>query len=193
VISRLLAAASSDAGLRISRKAVPPQAITRLISPNAAGVDTGTAYFGRKFAEVRAAVYDKRQEILAQGGVDLGYDLTRYELRLRSQVGATIGDAMFPAPLFWHYMAPDVLAVPDGVPAWVSNAMGYVLEAPSVRSPAERLQARVYASDDLADILRLAHTVGPHGFDLLASMLRARYAVTGPATSPGESVASLGA
>lgn len=180
VIERLLSVAGSENGLRISRKAVSPQAIQRYISRNAAGVDTGTIYLGKKNAEVRAAVYDKRQEMIEKGGVDVGHDLTRYELRLRSQVGATLRDAYDPAPLFWHYMAPDVLPAPDGVRAWVSNAEGFELPAPAFSPPLERLQSRIYASDDLADMLRLAHQVGPHGFDVLVSMLRARYAVTSP-------------
>ncbi len=179
VIERLLAAADSEQGLRISRKAVSPRAIQRHIVRNAAGVDTGTAYFGKPSAEVRAVVYDKRQELLDRGNFDLGHDLTRYELRLRSQVGATLGDAMFPDALFWHYMAPDVLAAPEGVRPWVSNSMGYELEPLRVSSFAERLQSRVYASDDLADILRLAHQV-EGGFDLLTSMLRARFATSAP-------------
>lgn len=179
VIERLLRAAESEQGLRISRKAVSPQAIQRHVVRNAAGVDTGTAYFGKRFAEVRAVVYDKRQELIDKGNPDIGHDLTRYELRLRSQVGATLGDALHPAPLFWHYMAPDVLASPDGVPEWRPNAMGYELEPPRVHSLAERLQSRVYASDDLADILRLAHQV-PGGFDVLVSMLRARFVTAAP-------------
>lgn len=182
VIERLLAKAGSDEGLRISRKAMPPQAIQRHIVRNAAGHDTGTAYFGKKYAEVRAVVYDKRQEIIDRGGADIGHDLTRYELRLRSQVGATLGDALHPDALFWHYMAPDVLPAPDGVRPWVSNAMGYELDAMPEVSVLDRLQSRVYASDDLADILRLAHQV-PGGFEVLVSMLRARYAVSGPASS----------
>lgn len=182
VIERLLKAAESEQGLRVSRKAVSPQAIQRHVVRNAAGVDTGTAYFGKRFAEVRAVVYDKRQELIDRGNPDLGHDLTRYELRLRSQVGATLGDAMYPAPLFWHYMAPDVLTAPDGVPPWVANAMGYELEPLRISSFAERLQSRVYASDDLADILRLAHQV-EGGFDLLVSMLRARFATSAPVVS----------
>lgn len=179
VIGRLLRAAESEQGLRISRKAVSPQSIQRHVVRNAAGVDTGTAYFGKRFAEVRAVVYDKRQEILDKGGADIGHALTRYELRLRSQVGATLGDAYNPSALFWHYMAPDVLPAPSDVLPWVSNSMGYELEPLRETSAVERLQTRVYASDDLADILRLAHQV-PGGFDLLVSMLRARFAVTGP-------------
>jgi hypothetical protein len=161
--------------LRISRKAVSPQAIQRHIVRNAAGVDTGSAYFGKRFAEVRAVVYDKRQEIVDKGGADLGHDLTRYELRLRSQVGASLADAHDPAPLFWHYMAPDVLPAPADVRAWVPGGEGYVLPPRQEFSAVERLQARVYASDDVADLLRLAREV-PGGFDFLVSMLRARFA-----------------
>lgn len=179
MIDRLLASAESEQGLRISRKAVSPQAIQRYISRNAAGVDTGSMYLGKKAAEVRAVVYDKRQEIIDRGGADLGHDLTRYELRLRSQVGATLRDVLHPAPLFWHYMAPDILPAPPGITPWMSNAMGYALEPVQRRSPSERLQSRVYASDDLAEILRLAHEV-PNGFDLLVSMLRARFATSSP-------------
>lgn len=180
VIERLMRAADSEQGLRISRKAVSPQAVQRHIVRNAAGQDTGSAYFGKRFAEVRAVIYDKRQELIDKGGPDIGHDLTRYELRLRSQVGATIGDAMNPAPLFWHYMAPDVLLAPDGVPEWRPNTETYELEPLREFSAVERLQSRVYASDDLADMLRLAREV-PGGFDVLVSMLRARFVVTSPA------------
>ena len=172
VLEELLAKVASDDGLRLSRKRVALSHVDRWLVRRADGSDTGTMYLGSKAAEVRACVYDKREERIAHGMPDLGYDLTRYELRLRG-VGASLRDASEPTSIFWHYMAPDVLPCPVGVAPWVSHAQGVELDWPPVAEPAERLAQRVFRSDDLASILKLARSF-PGGPELLLSMLRRR-------------------
>lgn len=173
VLSRILAAVNSPGGLRVSRKAVSPGAVQRHIGQDKLGRDTGTMYLGKKTAEVRAVVYDKRHQILSAGGPDLGHDLTRYELRLRSGVGASLRDAWDPAPLFWHYMAPDILERPPGVPDWVACGEPLNLPKRDLPSPAERLRSRVYASDDLASLVSLAGSF-EGGPALLLGLIRSR-------------------
>lgn len=175
-IQRLLDAVESDEGLKMSRKRVAIGQVQRQLTRQADGSDTGTIYLGSKHAEVRAAVYDKRAERIDRGFPDLGHDLTRYELRLRSGVGATLRDAAEPSSIFWHYIAPDVLPLPDGVLAWESRALGVELDRPAPLPPFERLRSRVYRSDDLAAILQLAESCGPRGFATLVGLLRSRMA-----------------
>lgn len=172
VIEELLAKVVSDNGLRLSRKRIALSQVERRLQRQVDGSDTGTIYLGSKAAEVRAAVYDKRAERIAKGLPDLGYDLTRFELRLRG-VGASLRDAAEPTSIFWHYMAPDVLPIPDDVSPWESHALGVELNWPEPASPAERLKKRVLCSEDLASIVRLAKSF-PGGDGLLLSLLRSR-------------------
>lgn len=175
VLDRLMTQVASDAGLRLSRKRVALHHVDRHLQRLPDGSDTGTIYLGSKGAEIRAAVYDKRRERIARGLLDLGYDLTRYELRLRSGVGATLRDASEPASIFWHFMSPDVLpAPPGGFDAWESRALGVALDWPEPASLVQRLGARIYRSDDVAALLALAGECGEHGFSLLVSLLRQR-------------------
>lgn len=75
-------------------------------------VSTGTVYFGhRSKARVVARVYDKQEESFANRGETIGAR-TRYELTVRSEMGATLRDAHSPEPLFWHFMSPTVLKKP---------------------------------------------------------------------------------
>jgi len=174
VLDRLMDKVASADGLRLSRKRVALRHVDRHLQRLADGSDTGTIYLGSKNAEIRSAVYDKRQERLSRGLPDLGFDLTRYELRLRSGVGATLRDAAEPESIFWHFMAPDVLDLPDGVDAWESRALGVALDWPEAASPVQRLRSRIYRSDDVASLLALVGECGEHGFSLLVSLLRQR-------------------
>ena len=115
-------------------------------------------------------MYDKRRERLDKGGSDLGFDLTRYELRLRG-VGATLRDAYEPSSVFWHYMAPDFLPRPAGVPEWLSGAEGFSVPKVDPVLPAVRLVRRVEASDDFMDLVRLAGSF-EGGVDFLCALVR---------------------
>lgn len=171
VITRLLAKAESEGGLRAGRKRIPVQAIERHLKRLGDGSDTGSIYCGGKLAEIRPVVYDKRQERLFRGLPDIGYDLTRWELRLRSGVGATLRDVMDPAPIFWHYMAPDFLDRPAGVPEWSAEAEGFVFHRPAPPLPAARLLRAADGSVQLRELVKLAGTF-PGGIDFLCHIVR---------------------
>lgn len=170
VLTRLVAKAESAEGLRAGRKRIKVDALERYVRRLPDGRDTGSLYCGGKGVEIRPVVYDKRRERLDKGGADLGFDLTRYELRLRG-VGATLRDAYEPAAVFWHYMAPDFLPAPANAPVWVAGGEGFSVPRPAPVLPAARLLRRVEGSADFADIVRLAGTF-PGGIDYLCALVR---------------------
>ena len=169
-LTRLLDKALSPDGLRAGRKRIPASALQRYLMRQPDGSDTGSVYCGSKSNEIRPVVYDKRQERIARGLPDLGHALTRYELRLRG-VGASLRDAYAPASLFWHYMAPDFLPCPPGVPGWSSGAEGFELPRADDLLPSQRLLRRLEGSEDVADLVRLASGF-PGGLDLLCARIR---------------------
>ena len=171
-LTRVLDRASSPEGLKAGRKRIPVETLQRYLTRQPDGSDTGTVYCGAKSNEIRPVVYDKRAERIARGLPDLGYDLTRYELRLRG-VGASLRDAYEPASLFWRYMAPDFLPRPDGVPDWSSVAEDYDLPRSDPLLPGQRLLRRLDASADLSDLVKLAASFSG-GVDLLCAHIRRR-------------------
>lgn len=171
VIDRLVEQSCSPGGLSLTRKRVLPRHVTRLLARGVDGVDTGTCYVGSRTAEVRACIYDKRQERIDRGLLDVG-PLTRYELRVKSGIGATLRDAMEPTALFWHFMAPGVLPRPDGVGEWVAHGEGFSVDWPDRPSPASRLVRRVGSSAELQALCRLADEAGPYGLELLLGEVR---------------------
>lgn len=171
VLARLLAQAESDDGLRAGRKRIPASSLERLLRRQPDGSDTGTVYCGSRSAEIRPTVYDKRLERIARGLPDLGYDLTRYELRLRSGVGMTLGDVLCPAGIFWHYMSPDFLDRPHDAPEWSAGAEGFDYQRPPPPLPAVRLLRAAEGSAELRDLVRLAAAF-PGGVDFLCGLVR---------------------
>lgn len=171
VLASLLAKSESSEGLRAGRKRIPAASLLRFLQRRPDGADTGTVYCGRKHAEIRPVVYDKRQERLDRGLADIGHDLTRYELRLRSGVGMTLRDVHDPAPVFWHYMAPDFLQRPEGVPEWSPGAEGFVIDRPSPPLPAARLLRAVEGSDQLRELVKIAASF-PGGAEYLCALVR---------------------
>jgi hypothetical protein len=172
VLDRLVAQAKSDSGLRAGRKRIPPTSLQRYVSYLASGVETGSLYCGGKGVEIRPVIYDKRQERIDRGMPDLGFDLTRYECRLRG-VGATLRDAYDPTSIFWHYMAPDFLPLPSpsSVAPWAPAGEGFTCDRPAPLLPAQRLLRRVEGSGDFADIVRLAGAF-PGGLEYLCALVR---------------------
>lgn len=171
VIARIVERVSSPEGLSLTRKRVSSQHVTRLVTRGDDGQDTGTVYVGSRAAEVRLCVYDKRMERMARKLPDVG-PLTRYELRLKSHVGLTLRDVWSPSSVFWHFVAPDVLPRPDGVPAWQPHGEPFAIPRRDVPLPAQRLVALVQRSPEARRLAQLAHEVGPYGFSLLLSELQ---------------------
>lgn len=192
VIDRLVSASETSEGIALTRKRVRPRDVTRLLARRSDGKDTGTCYIGSRNAEVRAAVYDKREERLSRGLCDVG-PLTRYELRLKSGVGATLRDALVPDSIFWHFMSPSVLPhSPPGVSRpWVSHAGGFEVERPDLPLPAARLRRRLDASPEVRALLRLVDEIGPGGFDFLVHELRRLQVAVDGVQGPAPAVTAL--
>ena len=136
------------------------------------GVSTGMLYLGGRKAEVRAAVYDKRNERLDRGFPDPGPTL-RAELRLSGKMGITLRDLVSCDPCYWHYMG-NLFPRPSGVPLWVPNDSDYKLEPAMPLEPYELLRRRVETSPDIAHILDIASRLGPHGYETLLMLLERR-------------------
>jgi len=175
ILRKLYRRAKSPDGVHLTRKRISLDKLSHVARPNAFGSgDTGTLYLGGRSAEVRAKVYDKRQERHDNcGGLDVGA-LTRYELTVTGKTGVSLRDAHKPASIFWHFMS-DVIRPPVSLPAWEPSSEGYTLPPKPISLPAARLMRKVLESPDVADLLRLAHESGPNGLNMLLSRLKDRY------------------
>jgi len=182
VLSRLYDQAKAGS-VSLSRKRLGLGQLHKILEPALyGGPDTGTVYLGRSTAEVRLKVYDKRQERLKRTGVDIGSPLTRFEVTVTGKMGASLRDASSPQSLFYHFISPSVLSAPPGVPPWVPYVGGYeVARADTV--PYQALKRRVESSRELGRLVALANDCGPHGLDLLVSLLRRYHAASRPAPS----------
>ena len=161
--------------LRLSRKRVTVGQLSKLVAPSLyGGEDTGTLYVGQKTAEVCLKVYDKRQERLKFTGQDIGFDLTRYEVTVRGKMGPSLRDVFDPTAIFYHYMSPEILHAPLGVPAWVPYEGGYSIER-GERLPYQVLKRRMESSSELQRLLTLASQCGDHGFELFVSQAQRAY------------------
>jgi len=184
VLIRSLWRLASAGRIALSHKRVPGVNCSKFISPGAIdGRDTGSIYIGSKTAEIRAAVYDKRNKLFVDTGSDVG-PLTRYEMRYKSGVGCTLADAWDPTGVFWHYAAPGLLVRPDGVQPWVPHAEGFEMSERQTFTAAELMDRKLDGSSDVRRLLELAEQVGPLGLDLLCQRLR-RMAAQGASSTQG--------
>lgn len=170
-IGRVYALACSG-GIALSQKTIRPKSVSASINPcHFDGRQTGTVYVGSRTAEVRLAVYDKREEYYRDAKLDVG-QLVRYELRVTGKMGATLRDAHEPAAMFWHFVSPDVLQAPPEALPWIPFTEGGFTLGRAVSSPYERLRRRVERSAELARLFALADECGPQGRKLLYGLLR---------------------
>lgn len=158
--------------VRLSRKAIKPAHVYSFFSPNSAGQDTGTVYLGRPTAEVRCKVYDKAHERLQRASVVIP-PTVRTELDVRSKFNLSLRDVSNPAPVFYHFVSPDLLPRPDGIPDWVPGGVGFELEPRETRLPAEQLKRLVETSPDIRRAVRLAEQIGTKGHEYLCALLKA--------------------
>lgn len=158
----------------LGRKALD---VTRMLEVRADGRESGTYYVGyRSHARATARVYDKRLEVLKRTGVDLGHELTRYEVTARKDYGATLHDAAEPEALFWHVAAPALIPrVPEGVAMWSADNdfTGWEF-TPKAYVPAEVLERRVEYSAELEALKLLSDELGAHGRSFLLSLISAK-------------------
>ena len=155
----------------LSRKACP---VRFFMDHNAAGVFTGSAYFGkRRNAKVMAVVYDKQHEQVRSDKPDPG-PVTRYELRVTASMNPSLRDASKPEAIFWHFMAPDILPKPDYlVPAWFGYGQGFYLSSPPSPGNNESVHfaSRLRKSAEFADLCAQSLDL-PGGRQLLFAALR---------------------
>lgn len=165
--------------VRISQR---PVRVTEMTCVRADGRTTGTWYAGhRSGAEVTCRVYDKAQQLLDTRG-EVIPPRTRVELTVRK--GSTLRDAMEPARIFWHYIAPSILKPPVGVPEWSSGwAEGWTMDKVDIL-PAQRLKNRIERSPELAAIIELADSLGPAGRDMALRLIEQRVRSTPVGESP---------
>ena len=168
-------------GISLTRKAVPPDQVERIFSPAyVGGRDTGSVLLGSRGRDVRARVYDKRQELLrrvrdAHGGLtaelialnDPG-PLVRYELELGRKVGMTLRDAYEPARVFWHFARESLLPqlAPRDVGNWEPHSLGFAVPR-AVHDPAKQLSLLLESSADIRRAVTLADRLGPYGREYL--------------------------
>lgn len=160
--------------LSLTRKRIKPRSVECRFSPAFydESAHTGTVYLGKRSAEVRLTVYDKRQEVYAKTRKDIGQMLLRYELRVTDKMGASLKDAQEPASMFWHFVSPDILAAPAGVDVWQPyQDGGFDIERRTVL-PYERLKRRVEGSAEFPRLFALADQCGPQGRKLLYGLIR---------------------
>jgi hypothetical protein len=182
----------------LSRKKVPARNVLTFLSLDIDGVLSGSVYIGGKSAERRLVVYDKRKERLDKDRPDPG-PMLRYEVRVKSQVGATLHDAYDPTNLFYHVAAPGVLPVPPGVAPWEPHAEGFTLDSPTDITAFQKMQRLVDNSADVARLVKLCGEMGPGGFDALVRTLARAHGAIGsslggssPPTAPGGSLTATG-
>ena len=173
ILSKLLRKARAG-DLQLTRKYLSPKNIRfhDAYNHHTPGARTGSLYLGTRAAEVRAIIYDKQNERLDKGFSDPG-PLTRYELTVTGKLGPTLRDVIEPGPMYWRFMRY-VLPPPANSPDWEGGADGFSLPEPVSFLPAELLRRKVETSPDIDRLLQIADEIGPHGFELLVSMLRRR-------------------
>lgn len=162
-----------DRSLRLSQRKVTH--IESHIGTGFNGKQTGTVYFGAKYARVRLVVYDKQNELVTQKGHPDPGPLVRVELRFRGGedgVPLQLSHAADPTAVFWHFMPPEILCPPADakIPNWIkSSDVGYDLPPRRPAQPDESLRRWVeqYGPEGLA----LADKLGESGRLYLAQLL----------------------
>jgi hypothetical protein len=138
------------------------------------GRETGSWSCGnRKTSKVMASVYDKTHEAWEKRKEMLPLT-TRFEVRVRGDVGPSMRDASAPASLFYHYAAPALLSAPVGIPLWQAGWGGEWSHNVVPLAPGDILKRRVGSSADLAALIDLADRAGPEGRSYLLSLLSRR-------------------
>lgn len=150
----------------LTSSCIPSSQVQRIMGAGLVdGRDTGTVYLGSARRDVRAVVYDKRQEILRRAVDGHGQKpdvialndpgpLTRYELRFARHVGVTLADVHKPAPVFWHH-ARSLLAPPGRIEKWRAHAEGFSVPRRDVTA-VQQLELLLETSSDVARMVTLA-------------------------------------
>lgn len=163
--------------ISLSRKVVKRRNVSKHFSPvlyeESSSRETGSVYCGGPKAEVRAVIYDKRQEILVKRGFDIGEHRTRVECRVSSGMSPSLRDVFEPAPMFHHFMSPCLVNAPDPPVAWVSSGGSFSLNRAPVL-PFPRLRSIVDGSRDFERVFAIASSLGEPGLLMALSFIEKR-------------------
>jgi hypothetical protein len=161
----------------LSRKAVNPLHVSKLLGRNLDGADTGTVYLGnRKNSDIWAKVYDKRQERIAKG-YDDPMPTTRIEIAVQSDVNASLRDASKPRDLFFHIAAKSLVQKPKDCNEWVAHGQPFELPDTTLNlTTHERLTRVCENSFDIGRLFKLAiDDYGDSALDEIQKIIRNRY------------------
>jgi Replication initiation factor. len=167
----------------MGKKVVRDSDMTAYICKNERGYRTGTIYLGSPKAEVRGCIYDKQFERVSKGFSDPG-EMLRIEIRLRSQVGCSVFDAVSPERLYYHYAAPDLCELPESVRPWEANGQGFEVQHNEAQfTPYARLKSLIGESAVIDQMFRLARMDGAGGLQSVFGLLQRRFDTEGQAKS----------
>ena len=170
----------------LGQKVVSYRDVERHTSVNAEGRQVHNLYLGKKTAEIRVLVYDKRHEQVSKGKADIG-NMLRVEVRLKSQVRCTLFDALSPERVYYHYAAPALVSLPESVRPWEANGQGFeVQRKQSNFTTYERLKLLVEESASIKQALRLIARADSGGMVAFMHLLEHRMAADAlPSLSDG--------
>ena len=134
---------------------------------------TSTFYIGKRgFGKQMARIYDKQYELLQNRG-ELVPPLTRIELEVSREYGATLKDAFNPTDLFYHATGESLFvdALPEVRPWTSENACAWRSRPRVAPDPYKTLKRVIAESDDLRTMVELASSIGRSGFTTLHSLL----------------------
>lgn len=149
---------ASTGQISLTRKAIDPKNVSRLIGKNLEGIDTGTVYLGKKEnSDVWGKAYDKRQERIQKGFPDPGPTL-RIEIAIQSDMGATIRDASNPFNIFYHFAQRSLVIPPPSFQGWEPHGNGFIID----KKPAadlttwQRIKGIIENSNDFKRVIEMA-------------------------------------
>lgn len=139
--------------------------------PGSTGEDTGTVRIGTRQSELKARIYDKRQERIDAKFPDPGPWL-RYEITLSAAHRLSLEDAWDPTAVFWHFACPALLKPPEGIvlPWWRPGGEGFTCGPRTERTPLERLERYLETSR----LVELAAACGAYGAQAVLAWLNER-------------------
>lgn len=183
IVARLYRRAKAG-NVGLTRKKIPASQVRKFTRVgHIDGRDTGTVYLGNRRRDVRAKVYDKRNELLDRAIDEHGSSsaivalndsgpLVRYELEVGRKVGATLRDVNEPASMFVHFMSGllDCRHI-DGVQPWGPHALGYEVGQRPEPNYARQLELLLEHSPDIKRAVTIADKLGREGRRYLTSKL----------------------
>jgi Replication initiation factor. len=160
------------ASIVIGRKVISYRDVERHTSVNHEGRAVHNLYLGKKTSEVRVLLYDKQHERVSKGFPDPG-QLLRIEVRLRSQVGCSVFDALAPERLYYHYAAPALCELPASVRPWMPDGQGFELPQQQAQcTPYQRLKSLIGESAVIDQMLKLSQREGAGGLQSVYTLLQ---------------------